>query len=754
MADEDSPDQSAAETARLQRQNSTLSNYTNTFGNRGLAGDDNTGQRDSARNNPLTSSGGSGEARPNPLDDYANYTYGIIMYAAAAADYQPGAVNGQVMVASGGTARDNRLPQFYEDFYFENLKFESVIGVNSKSRNSNVITFEFTVIEPFGISLMDRLLAVAQDLDAKNWQEMVFTLQVDFFANSDDGEPINPVPNQTKYFQTKLIGCDIKASSKGSEYKFTAIPYGHIAYTQTFGSMPSNFEGIGHQIKDLFADGAEGSFAKYLNDHQKSLAKDKKFQDEADVYKFVIDGDIESAYITSTGKQNNIRSTAMPSSETPKKQSDAKSARDSGKLLPIDLIRQRVAVNAGTSIIDAINLVIKNSTFVSSQIKDGKEGALNWYKIIAVVENGNYDKKRNTHQKTITYHVKSYQLYNTKYPNAPMGLPDKWEKEYNYIFTGQNQQIIDFNIDFNTMFYTMLTTHKEKFGKTETKVDNAEATDEKDKKSEDPKGTDGSLTPSRVQPVVAIASEHTSYQGDNDKYNIAANDLYKSLMSTSRGDMLNIKLKIAGDPEFVKQDDVFYGPDGGSGESIDMDSGEVYIKIFFKSPTDMMQDTGLMDFSSYPQAVFSGLYRVLRVESLFERGQFTQTLDAVRLFGQDGASFGSGSGGMSDSNNQRQATTELGDARGQAQDRAIEEQIRSMTGSTPYPSDAQERAKIRELEDEVRRNPPPAYISPEEIENENKRLLNRSLNKSTPAQTVNNDNLSNFFRDPFSIPGS
>ena len=125
----------------------------------------------------------------------------------------------------------------------------------------------------------------------------------------------------------------------------------------------------------------------------------------------------------------------------------------------------------------------------------------------------------------------------------------------------------------------MLTTSKEKFGKTETKVDSAEDLKEKDEKSKEPKGTKASLTPSRVQPVVAVTTETTSYQGANDRYNIAANDLYKSLMSNSRGDMLNIKLKIAGDPEFVKQDDVFYGPGEGAGQSIEMDTAEVYIQI-------------------------------------------------------------------------------------------------------------------------------------------------------------------------------
>jgi hypothetical protein len=112
--------------------------------------------------------------------------------------------------------------------------------------------------------------------------------------------------------------------------------------------------------------------------------------------------------------------------------------------------------------------------------------------------------------------------------------------------------------------------------------------------------------------------------------------------------MLQAKIKIIGDPQYIKQDDVFYPPEmtvlsdqvDGTGieprlianGSLRMDQGELYIQITVKSPSDIDESTGLMKFDSkYSTSLFSGMYRVLTVESTFSGGKFEQTLDVVRL---------------------------------------------------------------------------------------------------------------------------
>jgi hypothetical protein len=103
---------------------------------------------------------------------------------------------------------------------------------------------------------------------------------------------------------------------------------------------------------------------------------------------------------------------------------------------------------------------------------------------------------------------------------------------------------------------------------------------------------------------------------------------------------------------YIKQDDVFYPPDifgstlgpvnNSSGDSrliangsLRMDNREVYIQINYKTPSDIDESTGLMKFdNNYLQSLFSGMYRVLQVDSTFSGGQFVQTLQTVRLHRQ------------------------------------------------------------------------------------------------------------------------
>ena len=109
--------------------------------------------------------------------------------------------------------------------------------------------------------------------------------------------------------------------------------------------------------------------------------------------------------------------------------------------------------------------------------------------------------------------------------------------------------------------------------------------------------------------------------------------------------MIKVQLKISGDPEFIKQDDLFFNPGNtlySEGDNVIVDknlslvtdTGEVYVWLSFRTPTDYDQSTGLMDFTTYKSSVFSGLYSIVVINNSFERGQFTQTLELARLFEQ------------------------------------------------------------------------------------------------------------------------
>ena len=619
----------------------------------------------------LGSNGGSGSTlHPNPLDDYVNYTYGLSLFALSPEDYNGlsdgFSPDGKALIVSGGRHGSgfSRASGFEDDFYFENMKMSTVIGMNSRGRGSNVIEMQFTVVEPFGITLLNRLLDVADKLGAKNWGEMPFLMQIDFFANAEEGALVHPVEGQTKQIPMRLIECKVKASVRGSEYHFSAVPYSHMAFQENAGSTPAFHEVTAKTVKEFFSndEDAAGSYTSALNSYQKKLAENKKYQEFPDKYEFIIDSDIEEAKIV-IPKSNNVKSTPVANGNNKDATTaDGVAAAKGGKPATLSMGAQAISINAGTSIIDVINQVMRNCDYISNQVLKKDAGQIDWYKIVPAVEILEFDNVRKTYQKKFTYYVKKAIVHNTKYPDAPMSVPSREDcsKEYLYMFTGKNQSVLDFNIDFNSMFYTAMTANREKLKKVEVDINTAKA-------EEDPgysnSAANKTIAPNVIKTVAAQTDVSTSAEGTNDVKNVSANDLYKSIMSNSRGDMINVKLKISGDPHFIKQDDVFFKPslDSSVGEidgngSLTTDGGELYVYLYFRTPNDIIQETGLYDFSTWKDSVFSGIYRIITVENIFERGQFIQNLDIIRLFGQSEDSAAGGGGGSGDSERSNDTT--------------------------------------------------------------------------------------------------
>lgn len=696
-----------------------------------------------------------GDARTNPLNIFANYTYGLSLRALTIADYNsivddPKKVrdvsNKNVLIASGGrrSAELQRSENFNDDFFFDNFKMTSIIGLNARSRGSNVIDMSFTIIEPYGITLINRILKEAEKLNIQRWDEMPFLMVIEFFGNTDGGE-LRTLSEHTKYLPIRIIEIKIKLTVQGAEYQVNAVPYNHQAYSETMAVTPINVEVTAGTVKDFFSasgDSGEvsnienktqsakerleqtqaeieslrgdlrssaisdaksrasadtekeiseirktrykvGSYAAAINEYYASL-KEKNIIEKSDTFSFSIDKEISDSTITK--KENNtVRTAPMAKNSKEKEQ--------------VELAKLVNPINAGTNIIEVINQAIRSSTYITNQIDLEKKNQspsnepINWFKIVPKVKIGDFDTKRQIYQKDIVYHVSKYTYYNNKYPfTKNLGNPTKWVKEYNYIFTGKNDAIIDLNIDFNTAFYLAIQSFK---GKTKEGIGPSpgEKTSSSDKNNTTSKTKEDTPTTTKpgIDPVRIVAVSGVNETAANkDIKTDAANDLFKSVLSSARGDMINIQMKILGDPEFVKQDDLLYTPDQQSQRVIDdfgslvTDATEIITKIIFRTPSDIDQN-GLMDFQTWEnESSFTGLYRVIQVVSEFVRGQFVQTLDLIRLFHQESSKTSSQT---NDDSREPTSRQEQG-AEKQASERAVAEQQNALEFSRPMYGDS------------------------------------------------------------------
>ena len=676
---------------------------------------------------------------PNPLLAYPSYTYGLSLalltvdeYNDIVADVKNYKANRVIIASAGrynndeGASMFKRAPFFAEDFYFENLNMTTVIGLNDRSRSTNAINLKFSIIEPYGVTLLNRIIDLSTEIKSPNYIAQPYLLQIDFFGTNDAGEIVGIIPDLTKRIPIRLLKLDIKASPKGAEYEIEACPYSHAAYDLSTVGTPALIEVTSGTLESFLKSNTEEVMAAQLKasrerptilraaptarangrgvatiagstgnligpDGQLTYAPSLLVSDQttnvilgkdavykvksyagalnayyadlaardnteiADKYYFKIHPDI----LKDDGGQFNLSVETLSTAQT------AMASEENGMSIrgtPGNLEHgvRVLSINAGTSIDQVIAFAMRHTKYLQGQVKpvsefNGDDVAykkyladmanipLKWYKVVPTIKLGKYNDARETWAKEVTYHILPYTVYNTKTREGPQGTWTEPCKIHNYWYTGKNNDVLDFTIEFNALYYTATTAYRENLSKTQ----NLQIAEAKNAKLDA-----AAQEANAVMPMVEKQVVHNSQQqptgGASTVHAIALADIEASLYTSAGGDMLQTKLKIIGDPHYIKQDDVFYAPEmtsiteqvDGTGieprlianGSLRMDQGELYIQITVKSPSDIDESTGMMKFDAkHSVSLFSGMYRVLTVESTFSGGKFEQVLDAVRL---------------------------------------------------------------------------------------------------------------------------
>ena len=221
-------------------------------------------------------------------------------------------------------------------------------------------------------------------------------------------------------------------------------------------------------------------------------------------------------------------------------------------------------------------------------------------------------------------------------------------KKYDYIYTGQNDDILDFNIEFNAAFFQAITP----FGGRDTAGNQQEEEDspgpppghpEFNMRAGDTTGGVNANTTTRE----SSRSESGQTGGgilSNSRTQIARD--FNDALVNSPVDLVSVDLTIWGDP--------YYITDSGMGNysaaptnfinitadgTMDHQSSEVDIELNFRTPLDYEVTGNYMTFpgaGTKPVGAFSGLYQVISCLNTFNQGTFTQQLKLIRRRNQPG----------------------------------------------------------------------------------------------------------------------
>ena len=317
----------------------------------------------------------------------------------------------------------------------------------------------------------------------------------------------------------------------------------------------------------------------------------------------------------------------------------------------IDPKRRTIQFRAGTPIQRVLEELVLLSEFGQSILKkqlQDKTGNVPWFRIEAdlyIVEDPEAEKKRGRMPRIYVYKVTPYDV-NTQFfkmPNDPPAGYNKLVREaakaYNYMYTGYNKDILEFDIRFENAFYKSIAGD----------IGNSAGSNEPANQATTKKTTEVEL-----QGVDGPAGSNvTNIQKDNTSN--ASNELSGGLTETaelkiarqfneslanSDVDLITMTIKILGDPYYIADSGMGnYNAQTTSFTNVNADgtinhqSGQVHVLLNFLTPIDINDASGRykMDGPQVGVSNFSGLYQVIGVNNNFSGNLFTQELELVKM---------------------------------------------------------------------------------------------------------------------------
>jgi len=317
----------------------------------------------------------------------------------------------------------------------------------------------------------------------------------------------------------------------------------------------------------------------------------------------------------------------------------------------------------GTSITSMIEDVILSSDWGRNAIrqKQSAKGEYEWFKIHTHVYNSSSlfgGLVTGASPKVYVFRVVPYTVPasifsgpNTQGVFNALAAQSGAIKAYNYIYTGQNSDIIKFDLHFNQTFYTgMQATRSQKmmsqiFGgaslsKEETAQDFATSNT----------GGTNPLTgnPETGAPTTlstTVPNQVSGGGGREDASTSVAKTWNNNLINTDR-DMITVDLEINGDPYWLMDAGLgnYLGISNPLQPGITLEgscnpvNGTITTVLNFRTPLDYDGKDGFVKYplgGFLPLAMFSGVYRTIYVTNHFKNGKFTQTLNLARIMNQD-----------------------------------------------------------------------------------------------------------------------
>ena len=614
--------------------------------------------------------------RPNPLSKYSSYTYNISLYMINPDTFNIYADGGhtvpkdwKLICSSGGInnqGENKRADGFDLDVFIDNLVIKNAISSKETMGASNVFDISFQIFEPYGFGFPTRLIKAAQQVQSnskiqRSVKESITALQVyyllaiRFYGYDENGNVMKDQkntsdPNATyeRTFPITIYGFDFKLDPKMVTYNVKAkvIPE-QVVFGKSKQEIPEDMTVKGETVRDVLEGSNDNNkqtditgLLQRLNEIQQKLLDDGQIKVK-DVYKIKFEPNtgIENAKLVDV-ENNPLEKTANSNV----KSADSVNVKNESLPAVVSLRTRPISITAGSTILQAIDQIISQSSYVTNALKitnnekyekvkntdedydENTPSTIGWYNVVPSCKLLNFDTKRNVFATEITYIIKRYEVpyirglrlgKRTPY-YGPVKRYKHWYMSNDLTQNIHEKEIISYDVNYNLLYFNLAGY-----------------------------GTEAPMDETNDNAPVANLGSGSNPTGKAAGWFDKAVGPFKTFLY-SPGDQIKARINILGDPDYLMTSSTkgyeealtkYFGTD----QSINPSSGQVFIEIDFRNATDYnngdsKKNAGLMDVSQdgdilfwpYPadikKDVQGVIYMVWQVISNFNRGVFTQEL--------------------------------------------------------------------------------------------------------------------------------
>ena len=525
-------------------------------------------------------------------------------------------------------------------------------------------TISFNVIEPYSINGFIEALHVASvgaGYISPIGTPFLFKIEFKGYPDGVDISEPETILFSDRYYVIRFNDIQQEFTERGTKYACKGFAF----HESAFGNpnklkVPTSVEGktVGEVLTNL---------AKNLNEQLKknnTVSKDKGAATESDSYEILFADVDAKGNIDLTVKDNFFSKSKL---KTPGKDyvlprgidaGDPNRVDDTGRVKESENQSSVSVFNENTNITGVIEAVIRDSEYgkrLLEKLHQGEipeNGMVEWFMIhprtklkpkVDPVSNKNYTE--------YTYIITPYVIHYTRIPGFSAqkwkieDLEDRILRNYNYVYTGNNSDLISMKLDYKHLVFENISIFKGNSNFDENK--NSLAQDSKNTVKE--RGTDPTNaqkdragTAQRLTaPMQSTIVGNTPNAGPPglSAFDVMSKQLHESIIN-SVVNGINGEIEIVGDPLYLgtsghgnqfqqvyKNDDRFTS----EGE-MNYLTQQVFIKINFRNPVDIGPN-GSYNFDS-GKAQFGGIFWIREVVHTFTDGVFKQRIQITRAPGQ------------------------------------------------------------------------------------------------------------------------